>query len=144
MAEMSETELASFLSRTRQGVWLTTNSDGDARGVPVWFDWDGTDVRVFSDARAVKVARLRDDPRVSMLVANDLLEPPMWVRFDGHAEIDADVDAKVFATEVLAPRYWDLDAPEYAGVVEQWRQAPGDALVVIRLRPERVRSNRGD
>ena len=143
MAEMSETELAAFLSRTRQGIWLTTNSDGDARGVPVWFDWDGSSVRIFSDARAVKVARLRDDPRVSLLVTNDLDEPPAWVRFDGQAAIDPDVDAKAFATEVLAPRYWDLDAPEYASTVAQWRDAPDGALVAIRLQPERVRSSQG-
>lgn len=143
MAEMSEAELGSFLARTRQAIWLTTNANGEPRGVPVWFDWDGTDVRVFSDATAAKVARLRHDPRVSVLVTNDLDEPPMWVRFDGQAEIDPAVDAKTFATDVLAPRYWDLARTEYASVVAQWREAPDDALVVIRLRPERIRSNQG-
>ena len=36
-----------------------------------------------------------------------------------------------------------LVMPEYANVVAQWREAPDDALVVIRLRPERIHSYQG-
>ncbi len=143
MAEMSDEELAAFLGRTRQGIWLTATADGAPRGVPVWFDWDGRDVRIFSEATAAKVTRLARDPQVSMLVTNDLDEPPMWVRFDGRAEVDPDVDAKPFATDVLAPRYWDLNVTEYAEAVAQWREAPPEAFVVLRLRPDRIRSSRG-
>lgn len=143
MVQMSETELSTFLGKTRQGILLTTNADGAARGVPVWFDWDGEYVRIFSDATAAKVARIRRDSRVSVLVTNDIGEPPMWVRFDGHAEVDPDEDAKALAVDVLASRYWDLEKPEYANLVAQWREAPDDALVVIRLRPERIRSSDG-
>ena len=143
MAQMSETELAAFFAVTRQGIWLTTNTDGAARGVPVWFDWDGQYVRIFSDATAAKVTRIRRDPRVSVLVTNDISEPPMWVRFDGHAEVDPDDDAKALAIDVLATRYWDLDKPEYANIVAQWGEAPDEALVVIRLRPDKIQSNTG-
>ncbi len=143
MAQMSESERSTFLGATRQGIFLTTDPDGTARGVPVWFDWDGDCVRIFSDATAAKVARIQRDPRASLLVTNEVGEPPMWVRFDGRAEVDPDDDAKALAVDVLAPRYWDLDRPEYADVVAHWREAPDDALVVIRLRPERIRSSTG-
>lgn len=141
MAQMSETERSAFLATTRQAILLTTDADGRANGVPVWFDWDGESVRIFSDASAAKVERVRRDPRISVLVTNHIDEPPMWVRFDGLAEVASDEDAKAFAVDVLAPRYWDLENPEYAAVVAQWREAPDNALVVIRLRPERIRSS---
>ena len=141
MAQLSDEAIDVFLQRTRQGVLLSTNADGTPSGVPVWFDWNGETVRIFSSASSRKVDRIRRDPRISVLVTNDIDEPPSWVRFDGRAELAWDEDAKGLAVDVLAPRYWDLDDPGYAEVVEQWRGAPEDALVVIRLRPSRIRSS---
>ena len=141
MAQMTADQMSSFLGRTRQGILLTSNEDGTADGVPVWFDWDGETVRFFSGATAPKIERLRRDPRMSLLVTNDVDEPPAWVRFEGHAELDPNADAGHLAVEVLAPRYWDLTNPQYAEVVEQWREAPADALVVVQLRPDRIRSS---
>ena len=143
MAAMNDDELADFLSTTRQAILLSTGGDGSAHGVPVWFDWDGDAVRFFSSATAAKIARIRRDPRISLLVMNEIHEPPMWVRFEGRAELAPDEDARHLAVDVLAPRYWDLTAPDYAAVVGQWRAAPDGALVVIRLRPDRIRSSGG-
>ena len=144
MAQMSDTELEQFLSKPRQAVFLSTNADGSANGVPVWFDWDGEIVRLFSASTAPKVARVERDPRISLLVTNDFDEAPAWVRFDGRAEIDRDADAKHLAIDVLAPRYWDLSKPDYAAVVDSWRGASDGDFVVIRLRPDRTRSNGRD
>ena len=141
MATMTSEQLETFLGRTRQAVLLTTNADGSAHGVPVWFDWDGEIARFFTMSTSPKVERIERDPRISLLVQNDLDEAPQWVRFDGSAELDRVADARSFATEVLAPRYWDLSVPEVAAVVDTWRAAPDDALVVIRLRPDRIASS---
>ena len=141
MAQMTADEMDVFLQKTRQAILLSTNADGTASGAPVWFDWDGEAVRIFSSATAPKIARIRNDPRISVLVTNDIDEPPIWVRFDGEAELAWEEDARHLAVEVLAPRYWDLGVPDYAQVVDQWRQAPDDALVIIRLRPTRIRSS---
>ena len=138
---MTADEIDQFLATTRQAILLRTNDDGTATGAPVWFDWDGTSVRCFSSATAPKVRGIERDPRISMLVTNDVDEPPAWVRFDGTAVVDRDTDARPLATEVLAPRYWDLSHPDYAATVEQWRSAPADALVVIRLEPDRIVSS---
>ncbi|MEM9516984.1 MAG: pyridoxamine 5'-phosphate oxidase family protein [Actinomycetota bacterium] len=144
MAELTAREIASFLeSRTRQGILLRSNADGTANGTPVWFDWDGTAIRVFTGATSPKVRAIERDPRVSMLVINDLDEPPMWVRFDGNALIDRDADAQALATDVLAPRYWDTTDPKIRETLEQWRAAPADFFVVIVLEPNRVRSSVG-
>jgi len=141
VAQMTSNQMTTFLRRTRQAILLTATADGTASGVPIWYDWDGETVRFFSGARAPKVQRITDDPRISILVTNDIDEAPAWVCFDGQAEIDPDADAKALAVDVLAPRYWDLDVPDHKAVVDQWSQAPDDALVVIRLAPERIRSS---
>ncbi len=62
------------------------------------------------------------------------------VRFDGVAEIDRETDARPFAVDVLAPRYWDVTDPEIAETPELWRAAPAEAFVLIRLRPYRIAS----
>ena len=141
MPRMTTDQMTTFLERTRQAILLTTAADGSANGIPVWFDWDGEAVRVFSGAGAPKVARIANDRRISILVTNDLDEAPAWVCFEGRAQIDLNADAKALAVDVLAPRYWDLDVPEYAAVVDQWSQAPDDAFVIIRLVPEQIRSS---
>ena len=143
MPQMTPDQRTAFLERTRQGILLTNRPDGGPDGVPVWFDWDGETLRFFSGAGAPKIERLTADPRMAMLVCNDVDESPAWVRFEGRAVIDMDADAKALAVEVLAPRYWDLDDPRYRAIVDQWADAPADAFVVVRLRPERIRSSAG-
>ncbi|MEM9563637.1 MAG: pyridoxamine 5'-phosphate oxidase family protein [Actinomycetota bacterium] len=138
---MTPEQMSAFLERTRQAILLTTEADGRASGVPVWFDWDGETVRIFSGRAAPKVKRIEDDPRISVLVTNDVDEAPAWVSFDGRAHLDTEADAKALAVDVLAPRYWDLDVPGYREVVDQWAEAPADTFVVIRLDPERIRSS---
>ena len=143
MANLTSDQIDAFLAKTRQGVLLSVNADGSANGAPVWFDWDGEFVRFFSGATAPKVERMRHDPRISMLVSNDVDETPMWVRFDGEAEFAAEEDPIPLAVDVLAPRYWDLTVPGYADVVDQWRAAPAGSMVVIRMRPTRISSSDG-
>lgn len=143
MAQMTTAERDAFLARTRLAILLTNRPDGTPDGIPVWFDWDGETVRFFSGAGAPKIERLSADPRVGLLVCNDVDEPPAWVRFEGRAVIDMDADAKALAVDVLAPRYWDLDVPAYAEVVKQWADAPSDAFVVVRVTPEHIRSSAG-
>lgn len=143
MARMTPEQMDTFFERTRQAVLLTLNPDGSPDGVPVWFDWDGTSVRIFSGTGAEKIRRIAADPRVAVLVTNEVDESPAWVRFEGRAQIDLEADAKALAVDVLAPRYWDLSVPDYAAVVEQWSQAPDDAFVVIALTPDAIRSSAG-
>ncbi|MCP3853616.1 MAG: hypothetical protein GY698_02640 [Actinomycetia bacterium] len=141
MPRMTTDQMTRFLERTRQAILLTNTEDGTAHGVPVWFDWDGEAVQFFSGSGAPKVARIANDRRISILVTNTIDEAPAWVCFEGQAQIDLNADAKALAVDVLAPRYWDLDVPEYAAIVDQWTQAPDDAFVVIRLVPEQIRSS---
>ena len=141
MAEMTTDELSEFLSRTRQAILVRATAQGAPTGAPVWFDWDGEVVRMFSSAEAPKVAGIRRDPRIAVVVSNDLDESPAWVRFEGEAVIDAETDARPLAADVLAPRYWNVTDPDVAAYLDQWRAAPAAAFVIIELRPSRIASN---
>lgn len=140
MGRMNDEQMSRFFERTRQAVLLTVNADGTPNGVPVWFDWDGEVVRFFTGADAKKIARIEQDPRISLLVVNDVDEAPSWVRFDGAAVIDPDADTGALA-QMLAERYWDLSDPGYAAVVEQWHAAPAGSMVTVRVEPTRIASS---
>ena len=74
MPAMSESRIDEFLRETRIGVLCTNDLDGSPNGVPVWFEWDGERIRMFSHASHKKIARLEHDPRASLLVAREVGE----------------------------------------------------------------------
>ena len=137
MSGMSDDQMAEFLSRTRQGIWLSVNSDGTASGVPVWFDWTGQVVRMFTSAVSPKIERLKADPRASLLVANHIAEHEMWVAFDGVVSIHE--EGGIELAEKLASSYWDLSDPDRQRILEFWQKAAA-ALRVLELEPTRIRT----
>ena len=53
--------------RSEQIIWLgSTRPDGQPHVVPVWFDWDGRTLIIFSQPGNQKVKNLRHDPRVTL------------------------------------------------------------------------------
>ncbi|MYA09769.1 MAG: pyridoxamine 5'-phosphate oxidase family protein [Holophagales bacterium] len=141
MPAMSRSEIDEFLSKPRIGVLCTADLDGSPNGVPVWFEWDGEQVRMFSSASHRKIARLENDPRASLLVAREVGEPEAWVAVDGVVAIGE--EGVVRLMERLAARYWvDEDpavAAAHAETVESWRQAAAQ-LRVLTIVPEAIRS----
>ena len=127
-----------FLAKTRYGYLTTLRRDGSPLTVPVWFEWDGEVVRVFTGQASTKVTRIRRDPRVTLLVANQLDEPEAWVAFDGAATIER--EGALALAERLARKYWDMSDPKRQATLESWR-AQVDTLCVIALRPRRVRTS---
>ena len=77
----------------------------------MWFEvtTDRT-VELFTGPGSVKVRRLRDDPRASLVVATPVGERERWVSIAGRAEVKADGARDLISR--LAARYWDLDDPE--------------------------------
>jgi PPOX class probable F420-dependent enzyme len=134
---MSDEERERFLSKPRYGILNTLRSDGWPIGVPVWFDWDGETVRIFSSVVSPKMKRLARDPRASLLVVNDPSEKESWVAFDGVVSIQEEGGLEL--AELLASRYWDLSEPIRQETLELWRKAAA-ALRVLELQPERIRS----
>lgn len=87
MPFMSKAEIDEFLREPRIGVLCTNDLDGAPNGVPVWFEWDGERIRMFSHASHKKMARLENDPRASLLVAREVGEPEGWIAVDGVVSI---------------------------------------------------------
>lgn len=66
--------------------WLTTvRADGQPQPVPVWFWWDGSVFRVFSQPDARKLRNIRRNPRVSLNL-NSSATGGEVVRAEGTAE----------------------------------------------------------
>ena len=85
MAHLTDEERDRFLAKPRYGILNFLRADGSPIAVPVWFDWTGEAVRIFSSVISPKLKRLQADPRASLLVVNDISEPEAWVAFDGAA-----------------------------------------------------------
>ena len=136
----SQHEIDTFLKEPRLAMLIYPGSRPAPTGVPVWFDWDGKMVRMFTGRTSPKVRQLTNNPNISVLVTNRVGEPEGWVAFDGKVAIKdfSAADWSIFLNRV-APRYWDLTDPAYAKEIEGWRAVP-EAFVTLELEPEVVRS----
>ena len=126
-----------FLAKTRYGNLTMLRSDGSPISVPVWFEWDGHTVSIFTESKASKVKRIKHDPRVTLLITNELSEHEAWLSFDGSASIRKEGGFEL--AERLAGKYWDLSDPERKQTLESWRSTADD-FYLIEFVPDRIRS----
>ena len=127
-----------FLSEPRLAI-LMTNRAGDAPlGVPVWFEWTGSEVLMFSGRGVPKLARIEADPKVMVLVTNRVGEPEAWVSFEGEIEIVEGEDPWPLV-ERMAARYWDVDAMQET--LSLWEEGKA-MMVMLRLKPSRIKNGR--
>lgn len=124
-----------FLRRPLHGFLSVAAGPLPPQPRPVWFEAtaEGT-VQLFTEPDALKVRRLRRDPRASIVVAAPVGERERWVSVAGHTTLEAD-GAHDLASR-LAARYWDLDDPARADDLAGLLTA--DALRLV-LHPETVR-----
>ncbi|MBW0102285.1 pyridoxamine 5'-phosphate oxidase family protein [Pseudonocardia sp. KRD291] len=124
-----------LLRRPLHGFLTVAGGPDPAQPRPVWFEAtaEGT-IAMFTDPEAVKVRRLRRDPRASIVVASPVGEREHWVSVTGRTTLDDegvhDLLARLFA------RYWGPDAAarsdELAGMLA------ADWVRVV-IHPETVR-----
>lgn len=101
---------------------------------PVWFELaEDSTLQVFSVPDAIKVGRLREQPRASIVVAAPSGEPEHWVSVEGAVTLHDDGAYELAAR--LAPRYWTFEDPEHESLLQEWSSAD---LVRIVLHPEKV------
>jgi PPOX class probable F420-dependent enzyme len=106
----------------------TTMPDGSPQVTPVWFDFDGTHLRINSAKGRVKDRNMRRDARIAVAI-QDPDNPYRYLAVRGRVEeitergADAHIDA-------LTKKYLGKDSYPY-------RQA-GEVRVTYRIRPERV------
>ena len=134
---MTDAERDRFLGEPRYGVLTYQRDNGSPIGVPVWFEWTGAAVRMFTSVASPKMKRLQADPRASLVVSNHLDEHEAWVAFDGIVAIRE--TGGIELAERLAAHYWDLSDSGRKRTLESWRKAAA-AFRVLELEPSRVRS----
>ncbi len=137
MASMTDEQRDAFLAVPRLGILSTLADDGAPVAVPVWFEWDGRSVRMFSSATSAKLRRLARDPRASLLVTNAVGEPEAWVAFDGAVTVRS--DGAIELAERLAACYWDLADGGRRTTLAAWRRAAA-SFRLLELMPSRIRS----
>lgn len=126
-----------FLAVPRLATLITERREGPPMGVPVWFDWTGTEMQMFAAADSMKLRRIERCAEASVLVTNNVGEPEAWVAFDGTIEIEReDVTERVGR---LGQRYWDMSDAERKATLDAWVSAK-DAFVGLRLVPDRIRT----
>lgn len=115
------------------GVLGTLRKDGSMHLTPVWVGLEGSTILVNSALDRVKVAHVRNDPRVSIVVV-DRNDNTRYVSVTGTCTIDeADgyehmlVLAQKYVVDPAALRSLD-------GVIEE----SGEIRVVLRIEPQRV------
>ncbi len=137
MAQMSDADRDAFLAVNRYGILSTLRRDGSPIAIPVWFDWDGSSVRMFTTASSPKLRRLANDARASVLVTNHVDEKEKWVAFDGTVTVSDEGGLEL--AEKLARRYWDLNDPVRATALQSWRAMESEWRL-LEMVPDNVRT----
>jgi PPOX class probable F420-dependent enzyme len=104
---MTPQEVAVMLAESRTLQVATIKADGWPHLVPMWFTLERERPAFWTYARSQKVANLRRDPRISVLVeAGDTYEELRGVSIQGRGEIVEDSDAVLALGERIYERYW--------------------------------------
>ncbi|MBI4014179.1 MAG: PPOX class F420-dependent oxidoreductase [Candidatus Rokubacteria bacterium] len=106
----------------------TLMPDGSPQVTPVWFDWDGSHIRVNTAKGRVKDRNMRRTPRVALAI----LDPDDPYR---HLAIRGRV---VEVTEQGADAHIDALAKKYLGKDRYPYRQPGEVRVIYKVQPERV------
>lgn len=124
-----------FLARPLHAFLTTVARAQPPEPRPVWFEATaaGT-LQLFTAPDALKVRRLRRDPRASIVVAAPVGERERWVSVAGRTTIETDGAHDLAAR--LAARYWDLADPVRA---DELAAILAVDQVRIVLHPETVR-----
>lgn len=102
-----------FLERPLHGFLSVAGGPTPPQPRPVWFEATAEGaIQLFTLPDALKVRRLRRDPRASIVVAAPVGERERWVSAAGRTTLEPDGAHDLCAR--LAARYWDLDDPARA------------------------------
>lgn len=122
---MIKPEVLALLKSGRVATLGTIASDGSPHLVPIVFAFDGTvlvtavDKKPKRSTRLVRLANIRQEPRVGVLVHNysEAWHELWWVRVDGTAAIHERGDAFNRALEALRARYPQYEQTALEGPV---------------------------
>jgi general stress protein 26 len=122
-ADLTE-EDREFLRRPLYGFLTVAAGQSPPQPRPVWFEVTAEgNVQLFTAPDALKVRRLREDPRASIVIAAPVGERERWVSVAGRVTVEPEGADDLLRR--LAERYWDLEdagrSDDLAGMLgEQW------------------------
>ena len=108
----------------------TLMKDGSPQVTPVWFDYDGSHIRVNSALGRVKDKNIRRDPRVSMSI-QDPDNPYRYLEIRGKV---------VDITHQGADDHIDSLAQKYLGQSTYPYRQPGEVRVLYKIEPQKLSS----
>ena len=98
---------------------------------PVWFDWDGTNLRFAQLTTTQKVRNLRRDPRIAVAIV-DPANPARYLEIRGVARLEPDPESAL--TDRLAKKYLGLDRFPYDA-------QPGEERIQVVVEPRHAPTN---
>jgi PPOX class probable F420-dependent enzyme len=128
MAAIIPQQFRDLLSKKAFASLATVMADGGPQVTPVWFDYDGTHLRVNSARGRVKDRNMRRNARVAL----SIMDPENPYR---HLSIRGRVEE---ITETGADDHIDSLAKKYLGKDRYPNRRPGEVRVIYRIRPERI------
>jgi PPOX class probable F420-dependent enzyme len=108
----------------------TVNADGTPQVTPVWFDWDGSRLRINTAKGRVKDKNLRRTPAVALTIT-DPDNPYRYIQVKGRV-------ANV--TESGADAHIDALSKKYTGQDRYAKRTPGEVRVIFTITPDRVQT----
>lgn len=108
----------------------TVGPDGAPQVTPVWFDYDGSHIRINTARGRVKDRNLRANPAVALAIL-DPDNPYRYLQVRGRI---------VESTEAGADAHIDALARKYLGQDRYPHRRPGEVRVIYRVRPDRVQT----
>ena len=130
MPDLIPAEFRDLFDRPVLASVATVMPDGRPQVTPVWCDYDGTHVLLNTAKGRQKDANIRRDPRIAL----SILDPENPYRY---LEIRGRV---VEITEQGADAHIDKLAKKYLGLDKHPRKPPGEVRIILKVLPERVRT----
>jgi PPOX class probable F420-dependent enzyme len=116
-------------------VWLTTvDSNLMPQPRPVWFIWQDDSFLIFSQAKAHKVAHIKNNPKVALNFNTDESGDQHVIVFTGEASVDSDCPP---AHHV--PAYFEKYKDGIAGLDMTPEEFSKEYSVAIKIRPTQLR-----
>ena len=121
-----------LLRRSRNGILTTVGTDGSPHAAPVWYLWDGGEIRISTPGTTQKIRDIERNPRVALCVDDQVAGE--YLTLYGQASI--------VTGERVSELTWPLllsYLPSDEATV-RWKRINADgSRVVIVLRPDRLR-----
>ena len=128
MPEQIPDGIKDILNKPGYAHLATLMKDGSPQVTPVWYDFDGTHIRINTAKGRLKDKNMRRDKRVALSI-QDPDNPYRYLAIRG------DVDE---ITENGADAHIDSLAKKYLGKDRYPFRATGEVRVIYKIRPEKV------